>query len=255
MPVAGGEARSEPTPCEVSTGLLGASYLRQRLFLLCFGSARGPDLWLTGFDGSGPRSIGPYSLGRFRSASISPSQQTMLFGSNEGLFAQSVDGGAERLLVRPDAWNYLSYTFWHPAGNRIGFLRRVGGLLELWEVRADGTGLRPLVPGFSVEQDGAEWSPDGRRLYFVSQGDIYLQRNRGWRGWMRHPAPLRLTSGPIRFTEPFEDPADPLVIYARGMALQATAMKLNRKANVWESFLGGLAADQANLSRDGQWVA
>ena len=73
---------------------------------------------------------------------------------------------------------------------------------------------------------------------------------------MRHPAPLRLTSGPIRFIVPFEDPADPLVIYARGdVAPQATAMKLNRKANVWESFLGGLAADQVNLSRDGQWVA
>ena len=157
VPVAGGEARSEPTPCGVSTLLLGASYLRQRLFLLCYGGARRPDLWLTGFDGSGPKAIGPYSLGRFRAASISPSQHTMLFSSNEGLFAQSVDGGAERLLVRPDAWNYLSYTFWHPAGNRIGFLRRVGGLLELWEVRADGTGLRPLVPnspGNKTRQSG-----------------------------------------------------------------------------------------------------
>ena len=143
----------------------------------------------------------------------------------------------------------------HPSGDRFGFLRMVGGLYKIWQVRTDGTGLRPLVPEFAGEQYAAQWSPDGQRLHFVSKGDIYLQRSRGWLGWMRRPAPVRLTSSPIKFTLPHEDPANQLVIYATGWVPQATAMKLNRRTNAWEPFLGGLAADCFNYSPDGQWIA
>ena len=172
-----------------------------------------------------------------------------------GPVCQAGGRGAERQLLRPDVWNFLSYTFWHPAGDRFGFLRMVGGLYRIWQVRTDGTGLRPLVPEFAGEQYAAQWSPDGQRLYFVSKRDIYLQRSRGWLGWMRRPAPVRLTSSPIKFALPHEDPANQLVIYATGWVPQATAMKMNRRTNAWEPFLGGLAADCFNYSPDGQWIA
>ena len=226
VPATGGESRKEPTPCaQTGSGtfrlLQGVSYSRQRLFLTCQSADYEAALWLTGIDGSSPRSIGHYNSGLSPRVSISPDLKTLLFSRTEGLFAKPVDGGAERQLVRPNASSTWSYTFWHPAGDRIGFLRKMDGLLKAWEVRADGTGLRPLVPEFAGQQYGANWSPDGRRLYFVSKGDIYLQRSRGWLGWMRRPEPMRLTSSPAAFDLPQEDPANPLVVYALGNGRQA----------------------------------
>ncbi len=182
VPKAGGEARKEPTPCTQMGGgalLQGVSYIRQRLFLQCrtaFGEA---DLWLTGFDGSDAKSIGHFKNVHLGGVYISPGLEMLVFNRREGLFVRPVDGGADRQLAPPDVSNVLFDSFWHPAGDRIGFLRKVDGLLKAWEVRADGTGLRPLVPEFGGEQYDAQWSPDGQRLYFVSQGDIYLQRGRG----------------------------------------------------------------------------
>ena len=258
VPKAGGEARKEPTPCTQMGGgalLQGVSYIRQRLFLQCrtaFGEA---DLWLTGFDGGNAKSIGHFRNVHLGGVFISPGLEMLVFSRREGLFVRPVDGGAERQLAPPDVSNVLFDSFWHPAGDRIGFLRKVDGLLKAWEVRTDGTGLRPLVPEFAGEQYDAQWSPDGQRLYFVSHGDIYLQRGRGWLGWMHRPVPARLTAVSTRFFLPTEDPADPLVIYSQGVVPQAEAMKLDRKTNAWEPFLAGMAAERWSFSPDGQWIA
>ena len=256
VPAAGGEPRHEPTPCPAEReGVIGvgASYIRQRFLFMCqLPGCCDVDYWLTGFDGSNPMRIGRYSLGR-QWVSISPGLNMVLFSRDEGLFAGSVDSGAERLLARVDGFSWGA--FWHPMGTRIGFQRIVDGRNKLWEMRADGTGMRPLVPGFAAEQCCGRWSPDGRRLYFISQGDVYLQGSRSWLGWLRRPAPARLTSGPVRFYRPSEDPADPLTVFAVGDLRSAQAMKLNRQTNAFEPFLGGIAADCIDYSPDGQWIA
>jgi Tol biopolymer transport system component len=185
---------------------------------------------------------------------LSPDFETLLICRDKGLFLKPVYGGAERLLARVEGFE-MGSEFWHPSGARIGIQRRMSGRSQLWEIRTGGTGLRPLVPEFTADQCCGGWSPDGRRLYFISQDDIYLQGSRHWLGWMRRRVPMRLTSGPMHFLTPNEDPANPLVIYAVGGVAQATAMKLDRKTNVWEPFLEGLAADEINSSPDGQWIA
>ena len=251
----GGEPRRETMPCP-SEGLGGyiggVSYVRQRVLFFCFPDGSNRDLWLTGFDGSNPKSIGRYYLQQ-QSVSISPDLQTLLFSRKEGLITKPVDGGPERILARID-WPVPTDTFWHPSGASIGFFRVVDGVVKIWEVHSDGTGMRPMLPGFPAEQIQPQWSPDGRRLYFISKGDVYLKGSRGWLGWMRCPAPVRLTWGPLQFVTSFEDPANPLAAYAVGYTLQAALMKLSRKTNVWESFLGGLPAECIEFSPDGKWI-
>ena len=268
VPTSGGEPRREPVPCSQDSGMLipNVSYIRQRILILCFSNGPNADLWLAGFDFANPKWIGRYYL-MDQDVSISPDLATLLFSRREGLFAKPVDGGAERLLAQVDWGEDPSPTFWHPSGARIVFTRVVNGLLKLWEVRADGTGLRPLLPEFKAEQNFPQWSPDGRRLYFVSGdesytrgellsgGDVYVQGSRGWFGWLRQSAPVRLTAGPTRFGIPYEDPADPLAVYAWGAVLQATSMKFNRQTNSWEPYLGGLPADCPAYSPDGQSIA
>src|SRR5271157_1385875 len=133
------------------------------------------ELWLAGFDGSKPRRIGEAVASD--TYSVSPDLKTLLRAGKEGLFARPVDGGPERLVARID-WKQPSDTFWHPSGERIGFGISKGGPTKLWEVKTDGTGMRPLLPEYQAEQGQASWSPDGKRLYFVSEGELYVQGSR-----------------------------------------------------------------------------
>jgi len=62
-------------------------------------------------------------------------------------------------------------TDWSPDGNWIAFSDRVNGNSEILVIRPDGTDLRNLTnhPGLDA---GASWSPDSKRLVFVSgRGD------------------------------------------------------------------------------------
>jgi len=115
--------------------------------------------------------------------------------------------------------------------------------------------MRALLPEFPGEQVAASWSPDGQRLYFVSQGELYVRGGRRWLGWMRRPEPQRLTTGSVQYGLASEDPADARVVYVEGWMAHGEAMKLNRKTGVFETYLDGLSADCLDYSPDGQWIA
>jgi dipeptidyl aminopeptidase/acylaminoacyl peptidase len=215
------------------------------------GSAPGV-LWLAGFDGSKPRRIG--ETDGDSDYSVSPDLKTLLRSGKDGLFARPVDGGPERLIARIDS-EASAYTFWHPTGERIGFLLLKDGPWKAWEVQKDGTGMRALLPEFPGEQVAANWSPDGKRLYFVSQGEIYVRGSRGWLGWMRRPEPERLTNGSVRYFTPYEDPMDPRVIYSWGLVPHGELMKLNNQTGLFEPYLNRLSAETLDYSPDGQWIA
>ena len=61
--------------------------------------------------------------------------------------------------------------------------------------------------------------------------------------------------GTAIFGPAYEDPSNPRVVYAEGDVIQAAAVKLNRRTNAWEPFLGGAPAEGVNFSPDGEWVA
>jgi Tol biopolymer transport system component/DNA-binding winged helix-turn-helix (wHTH) protein len=211
------------------------------------------ELWLAGFDGSKPRRIAEAVADS--SYSISPDLKTLLRSSKEGLFARPVDGWPERLVARID-WKTPSDTFWHPSGERIGFVVARDGPAKLWEVKIDGTGMRPLLPQFQAEQVAGNWSPDGKKLYFVSDGEIYVRGSRRWLGWMRRPQPQRLTAGSVRYISPVvEDPTDPSAIYTVGSVGHGESMKLDKQTGLFEPYLGGLSAECLDYSPDGRWIA
>lgn len=145
--------------------------------------------------------------------------------------------------------------FWHPAGERIGFVQNGAAGWRLWESRTDGGGMRLAVPAYTGDQHSGQWSPDGARLYFVSGGDVYVTGTRGWLGWMRRAAPVLLASGAIQFGVPFEDPGNRLAAYAWGQVPAGELMKRNPASGRFEPYLDGLSADCLDYAPDGQQIA
>ena len=136
---------------------------------------------------------------------ISPDLKTLLFSRKEGLFVKPVEGGAERLVARVEWGEDLSLS----TGTRR---ERESHSIEWWTVRHPlGSACRrnrhaAAAAGFQGEQGPRNGRPTaGGCTSFRNPktgGDLYLQGSRGWLGWMRRPAPVRLTSGPTRFGIP-----------------------------------------------------
>ena len=75
---------------------------------------------------------------------------------------------------------------------------------SLWEVGSDGSGLHPLLPAWHSPpvELGGRWTPDGRYYLFTSGTDIWALREGGGLFQKRDPIPVRLTTGPLTFSNP-----------------------------------------------------
>ena len=169
-----------------------------------------PGLFVMNADGSGQRRVTQDS-GSWGSPAWSPDGRRIAFAGVIGgvgwvdVFVVNVDGSGQRNLTRNARGDSPA---WSPDGQTIAFMRyvpnphRAKGIgkwrKELWIMSADGSGQRMLAE--LSNSDGlfsSSWSPDGRRIAFVSDRDgndeIYvinadgsglrnLTRNPGWDG-------------------------------------------------------------------------
>ena len=102
-------------------------------------------------------------------ASWSPNGEQIVYARGNELFLAKPDGSDSRKLVT--LTGTASWPRWSPDGKVLRFTMddsKTGGQ-SLWEVGPDGTGLRPLLPGWSnpPSECCGNWTPDGS--YFVFQ--------------------------------------------------------------------------------------
>jgi len=118
----------------------------------------------------------------------------------------TLDGSApvRTLVDDPDARSY--WHGWSPDGQTLAYVR-VGdgdGSYDIWGVGVDGGERWPIVAGPGVD-DGPEYSPDGKYLFFNStrSGAMAL-----WRADVDGSNPVQLTHDPARrdwFAHPSPD--------------------------------------------------
>ncbi len=195
-------------------------------------------------------------------ASWSPDGQQIVYARGNELFLARPDGSESRRLVTltgPASWPR-----WSPDGKVLRFTIgdvTVGLSTSLWEVAADGTGLHPLLPGWSslLAQCCGNWTVDGN--YFVFQSDRGISETALWAireksGFLqrRNPEPMQLTTGPSNMVSPVPS-RDGKKLFVIQAAPLGQLVRYDAKSQQFVPYLSGMSANRLGFSKDGQWVA
>lgn len=105
------------------------------------------------------------------SPSWSPNGKRIVFTSNRSsgrprLYTMSAEGLSPTLLST-SVGTYNTSPAWSPEGDLIAFVGRRDGVLNIYTIAPDGTGLSRLTQAQGNNEDPA-WSPDGTHLSFTS---------------------------------------------------------------------------------------
>lgn len=256
--VTGGEVSEIPTPFRnVKIGDISPDH-SQLLVGTIEGTSPYATAWSLPLPTGSPRRLGDLAVSS--SGSWSPDMRQFVFTKGSEICLANADGSGARVLLTvkghphsvrfsPDQ-SHLRFTIENPDNLSS----------SLWEVRADGTNLRPLLPGWHnppTECCGF-WTPDGRYYLFLSRtemtGNVFALPFRTGSLRRTSSTPVQLTVGPLRF-DWIMPSADSKKIFTIAIQPRAQVVRYDSAAKLFVPYLSGLSATDLAFSRDGQWLA
>jgi len=164
---------------------------------------------------------------------------------------------SRRIATAPGSVSYLRFS---PDGRKLRFdlHSAANSSLSIWEINADGSGLRPLLPGWNntPHECCGSWTPDGRYFVFESFRD---QRHNVWAlpersSWFgRASRPIQLTNGPLDFEDPVLS-KDGKRIFVVGSQSRCELTHYDGKS-AFDPYLGGGSISDLAFSPDAKWIA
>jgi Tol biopolymer transport system component/DNA-binding winged helix-turn-helix (wHTH) protein len=233
-------------------------------FLLTGVNQNQPGLWAVHLPDGAWTNLAPGV--QVTAATWSPYRTRILYADANGKFYTMRSDGAE---VR--AWNvnggqngnsWITDLRWSPDGTRLRFTRDHA----IWEIKPDGSGAHPVFPGLFAGswQCCGRWSSDGKLFVFsvrdslfssvLPSSQLWASEEGGLLGRIFHKDPVRLTSGPMRWSSAYPSPEDNTTIYARGVVLRGQLVRLNDRTGAWEPFLAGISAQYVADSPDKRFL-
>jgi DNA-binding winged helix-turn-helix (wHTH) protein/Tol biopolymer transport system component len=190
---------------------------------------------------------------------FSPDGGSVIYSTLSGdIFMVRIDGSDKHKLA--SVGSIAGGFSWSPDGKSIRFDRDG----QFWEMSSDGSGIHRLLPDW--KEPGSQcceccgrWTPDGRfylfRLFTQSAGgQIWALDERRGLFRPRPSTPIRLTSGPVHWSDPFPS-RDGKQVFAEGYTLRGELSRIDPKTGSFQPFLGGISAEFVSFSPDGNFVA
>jgi eukaryotic-like serine/threonine-protein kinase len=208
-------------------------------------------LWSVPIPGGSAQRIGNLTAS---TAAWSQDGGRIAYAKHGDLFVAQSDGSAGHKVASVAA--EIAIPAWSPDGKRIRFTsydeqRR---LAALWEAPVERSGAHPLFGTGPSGDCCGRWTPDGRYFIFYRQGQIWAMAEPRLLAWWSHPKPVQITSGAIRFVEAL--PAkDSKHLFAVGVAPRGEVNRFDARSGQFVPLLGGISADFATFSPDGEWIA
>jgi eukaryotic-like serine/threonine-protein kinase len=254
--ITGGETSPLPTPF-ANVFADGISPDHTQLLMESFVGTEAEDpLWSLPLPSGAPRRLGDTVS---HSATWSPDGRHLVFCEASDLYQANADGtDPHKLLTVQGTPKFLSFS---PDGTRIRFTiqRPENSSNSLWEIRSDGSGLHPVLPGWHnppSECCGA-WTPDGRYYFFLnstaSGRDVWVIRESSGLFHRHSSAPFQLTTGPLSF-ESLVPSADGKKLFVNARQGRGELVRYDPKSKQFAPFLAGISAGELDFSRDGKWV-
>jgi len=256
--VANGEISRFNLPSEIGAPLIGSLSPDGSRLVVRSHLQADPEqpLWIVATLGGNARRV-PNVLAH--DATWMPDGQHLLVASGNDLSVVSADGGdLHKFVTAPGLAFWLR---WSPDGQRLRFTLRdpKRQTAELWEVQADGSHLRPLLPGWSqpASECCGSWTPDGEQFVFQSlhdgHPDIWAIRESPWYRASREPR--QITNGPLDYAAPSTAPGGEHVFFI-GNTAQYALLRAMPGSSTFTALDPNLsAAELAQYSPDGKWVA
>ena len=192
-------------------------------------------------------------------AQWSPDGRQLVYTRGVDMYLADGDGAHSRKLQ--SFAGFPNHVRFSPDGQHLRFTLTPTGknISSLWEMKADGSNLHLVFPGWKADSMicCGEWSADGRYYVFVVQNqagtkDLWINRE--------HPkyfggrnSPMQLTSGPLWYSDPVFHPQLNRV-FVNGVLLQGELVRYDAKTNHFQSYISGVSAGEADFSPDGQSI-
>jgi len=237
--------------------LMAISADRSQLLMGSFvGSEQEMPLWVLPVPGGVPHRLG--SL-QGHDAAWSPDGEQVVYARGSDLYLAKNDGTplSKLTTVAGTPW----WPRWSPDGTRIRFsvADPKTNSTSLWQVAADGSGLRPLLPGWyrPANECCGTWTADGQYFVFSATRDnesnIWALREKiGLHRASREP--FQLTVGPLGFYDPLPS-ADGRRVFVLGVSERAELQRQDAKSGQLMPYLTGISPESVDFSHDGQWIA
>ncbi len=200
-----------------------------------------------------PQRIGSIEL---FDAAWSPDGEWIYYTIGSDLWvARNDESQPRKILSSQGLLNWIRFSH---DGQRIRFsaFDDANNTNALWEARADGSHLKPVLAGWDA--CCGSWTADGKYFVFASTrgGNWNLWAMREKREWWRKtdPEPVRLTVGLMNSISPLPS-RDGKTIFFIGSTPRGELVRYDLQKRLFVPYLPGLSANGLAFSRDGTRVA